>query len=387
MGTDPRTLRIPRNLLPEDGRFGSGPSRVRDAQVDALASRAGRALLGTSHRQAPVRALVGRLRSGVATLFALPPDYEVALGVGGSTLFWDLAAYSLVEKRSAHAVFGEFSSKFARAARAPHLSEPLVVEAAPGSRAELDAAARSDDAASIDTWALVQNETSTGVAAPVRRPRDASGAPAVGLTIVDATSAAGCVAWDPLEADAYYFSPQKGLGADGGLWIAALSPAALERAARIDSTGRFIPDSLSLHKAVKESKKDQTQNTPAIATLLLAAEQIDWLNASGGLPWAAARCAESSGLLYAWAESRPWASPFVEDPTIRSKSVVTVDLDSKIDAALLREVLRANGIVDIDPYRSLKRNGIRVGTFPSVEPDDVRALIACVDWVVEKIAS
>jgi phosphoserine aminotransferase len=304
--------------------------------------------------------------------------------VGGSTLFWDLAAYSLMEKRSAHAVFGEFSSKFARAARAPHLSAPLLVEAAPGSRAELDAVARSADASSIDAWALVQNETSTGVAAPARRPRLASGAAAAGLTIVDATSAAGCVTWDPLEADAYYFSPQKGIGADGGLWIAALSPAAIERAERL-AAERFIPAVLSLAAAVKESRKDQTLNTPAIATLLLAAEQIDWLNASGGLTWAAARCAESSGLLYAWAESRPWASPFVEDPTIRSKSVVTIDLDVKIDAALLRDVLRANGIVDVDPYRALKRNGLRVGTFPSVEPDDVSALIACVDWVVERL--
>jgi phosphoserine aminotransferase len=386
MSPDPRTLRIPRDLLPEDGRFGAGPSRVRDAQVDALASRAGRALMGTSHRQTPVRALVGRLRSGVSTLFALPSDYEVALGVGGATLFWDMAAYSLIEQRSAHAVHGEFSAKFAQAARAPHLSAPLVVEAAPGSRAELDAAARGAEAASIDTWALVQNETSTGVAAPVRRPRAADGTPVAGLTLVDATSAAGCAAWDPAEADAYYFSPQKGLGADGGLWIAALSPAAVARAESVDRSGRFIPATLSLWSAVEESRKDQTLNTPAIATLLLAAEQVDWLNASGGLPWAAARCAESSGRLYAWAESRPGASPYVEDPTIRSKSVVTIDLDAKIDAALLRDVLRANGIVDIDPYRSLKRNGIRVGTFPSVEPDDVSALIACVDWVVEKIA-
>ena len=377
-------MRIPRDLLPEDGRFGSGPSRVRDAQVDALASRAGRGLLGTSHRQAPVRALVGRLRSGVATLFALPSEYEVALGVGGSTLFWDLAAYSLVERRSAHAVHGDFSAKFAQAARAPHLSPPLLVEAPAGSRAELDGAARGADASSVDAWALVQNETSTGVAAPVRRPRLASGAPAAGLTIVDATSAAGCLTWDPLEADAYYFSPQKGIGADGGLWIAALSPAAIERAERLAGE-RFVPATLSLAAAVRESRKDQTLNTPAIATLLLAAEQIDWLNASGGMSWAAARCADSSGRLYAWAESRPWASPFVEDPTIRSKSVVTIDLDATIDAALLREVLRANGIVDLDPYRSLKRNGLRVGTFPSVEPDDVSALTACVDWVVERL--
>ena len=384
MSPDQRSLRIPRDLLPEDGRFGSGPSRVRDAQVDALASRAGRGLLGTSHRQAPVRALVGRLRSGVATLFALPSGYEVALGVGGSTLFWDLAAYSLVERRSAHAVHGEFSAKFAQAARAPHLSAPLLVEAPAGSRAELDGVARGADASSVDAWALVQNETSTGVAAPVRRPRLASGAPVAGLTIVDATSAAGCLTWDPLEADAYYFSPQKGIGADGGLWIAALSPAAIERAERLAGE-RFVPATLSLAAAVHESRKDQTLNTPAIATLLLAAEQIDWLNASGGMSWAGARCADSSGRLYAWAESRPWASPFVEDPTIRSKSVVTIDLDAKIDAALLREVLRANGIVDLDPYRSLKRNGLRVGTFPSVEPDDVSALTACVDWVVERL--
>jgi phosphoserine aminotransferase len=259
-----------------------------------------------------------------------------------------------------------------------------VVEAVPGSRAELDAVARGSDASSVDAWALVQNETSTGVAAPVRRPRLASGASAAGLTIVDATSAAGCLTWDPLEADAYYFSPQKGIGADGGLWIAALSPAAIERAERL-ARARFVPATLSLAAAMEESRKDQTLNTPAIATLLLAAEQIDWLNTSGGMSWAAARSAESSGRLYAWAESRPWASPFVEDPTIRSKSVVTIDLDATIDAALLREVLRANGIVDLDPYRSLKRNGLRVGTFPSVEPDDVSALTACVDWVVERL--
>ncbi len=385
MATDPRTLRLPRDLLPEDGRFGSGPSRVRDAQVDALASRAGRALLGTSHRQAPVRALVGRLRTGLASLFSLPDGYEVTLGVGGATLFWDAAAYSLIEERSAHAVHGEFSAKFAVAARAPHLRAPLVVEAAAGSRAELDTAARGTDVASIDTWALVHNETSTGVTAPVRRPRDASGTAVPGLTVVDATSAAGCAPWEAAEADVYYFSPQKGLGADGGLWIAALSPAAIERIERIAQTRRVIPASLALAAALAESRKDQTYNTPAIATILLAAEQVDWLNASGGMPWSTARCADSSGRLYAWAESRPWASPYVQDPTIRSKSVVTVDLDEKIDAALLRDVLRANGVVDLDPYRSLNRNGLRVGTFPSVEPDDVSALTACFDWVVERL--
>lgn len=390
MSRDPRTLRIPKELLPADGRFGSGPSRVRDAQVDALGSRAARAILGTSHRQPPVRALVGRVRDGMRTLFGLPDAHEVVLGVGGATVFWDVAAFGLIERRSAHAVHGAFSTKFARAvAQAPHLDGPQIVEAPVGSRAELDALARAglsgDDATPIDAWAIIQNETSTGVAAPIRRPRRADGTPASGLTLIDATSAAGCTAFDAVESDAYYFSPQKGFGADGGLWIALLSPAAIDRAASIAASGRAVPPSLNLLDAIAESRRDQTVNTPAIGTLLLLAEQVDWLNAAGGLPWSAARCATSSGRLYDWAESRSWAAPFVVDPTIRSKSVATIEFDASVDAAALREVLRANGILDLHPYQSVGGNGIRVGTFPAIDPDDISALTMCIDWVVEHL--
>jgi len=387
MPSDPRTLRIPKELLPADGRFGSGPSRVRDAQVDAFESRAARAILGTSHRQPPVRALVGRVRDGMRHLFHLPDGHEVILGVGGATAFWDVAAYGLIERRSAHAVHGAFSSKFARAvAQAPHLAAPLVMEAAAGSRAELDGAARdAADAATIDTWAVIQNETSTGVVAPIRRPRTAAGSPAAGITLIDATSSAGCTPFDASESDAYYFSPQKGFGADGGIWFALLSPAAIARAESIAASKRKVPPSLNLSDAITESRRDQTVNTPAIGSLLLLAEQVDWLNAEGGLAWSSARCAESSGRLYAWAESRPWASPFVQDPTIRSKSVATIEFDAAINAAIVREVLGLNGIVDLHPYQSIGGNAIRVGAFPSVDPDEVSALTACIDWVVERL--
>lgn len=387
MPSDPRTLRIPKELLPADGRFGSGPSRVRDAQVDAFESRAARAILGTSHRQPPVRALVGRVRDGMRHLFQLPDGHEVILGVGGATAFWDVAAYGLIERRSAHAVHGAFSSKFARAvAQAPHLAAPLVAEAAAGSRAELDGAARdAADAATIDTWAVIQNETSTGVAAPIRRPRNAAGKPAAGITLIDATSSAGCTPFDASESDAYYFSPQKAFGADGGIWFALLSPAAIARAESIAASKRKAPPSLNLVDAITESRRDQTVNTPAIGSLLLLAEQVDWLNAEGGLTWSSARCAESSGRLYAWAESRPWASPFVQDPTIRSKSVATIEFDAAVDAAIVREVLGLNGIVDLHPYQSIGGNGIRVGAFPSVDPDEISALTACIDWVVERL--
>ena len=387
MSVDPRTLRIPKELLPADGRFGSGPSRVRDAQVDALESRAARAILGTSHRQPRVRALVGRVRDGMRRLFQLPDGHEVILGVGGATAFWDVAAFGLVERRSAHAVHGAFSSKFARAvAQAPHVAPPLVVEAAAGSRAELDSAARdAAEAATIDAWAVIQNETSTGVAAPIRRPRASAAAPAAGITLIDATSSAGCTPFDATESDAYYFSPQKAFGADGGIWFALLSPAAIARAESIASSKRTAPPSLNLIDAITESRRDQTVNTPAIGTLLLLAEQIDWLNAEGGLAWSSARCAESSGRLYAWAESRSWATPFVQDPTIRSKSVATIEFDAAVDAATVREVLGQNGIVDLHPYQSIGGNGIRVGTFPSVDPDEISALTACIDWVVERL--
>ncbi|MEY4045689.1 MAG: hypothetical protein RIR19_158 [Chloroflexota bacterium] len=387
MPSDPRTLRIPKELLPADGRFGSGPSRVRDAQVDAFESRAARAILGTSHRQPPVRALVGRVRDGMRHLFHLPDGHEVILGVGGATAFWDVAAYGLIERRSAHAVHGAFSSKFARAvAQAPHLAAPLVAEAAAGSRAELDGAARdATDAATIDTWAVIQNETSTGVAAPIRRPRNAAGKPAAGITLIDATSSAGCTPFDASESDAYYFSPQKAFGADGGIWFALLSPDGIARAESIAASKRKAPPSLNLVDAITESRRDQTVNTPAIGSLLLLAEQVDWLNAEGGLAWSSARCAESSGRLYAWAESRPWASPFVQDPTIRSKSVATIEFDAAVDAAIVREVLGLNGIVDLHPYQSIGGNGIRVGAFPSVDPDEISALTACIDWVVERL--
>jgi len=387
MPIDPRTLRIPKELLPADGRFGSGPSRVRDAQVDAFESRAARAILGTSHRQPPVRALVGRVRDGMRHLFKLPEGHEVILGVGGATAFWDVAAYGLIERRSAHAVHGAFSSKFARAvAQAPHLAAPLVAEAAAGSRAELDGAARdAADAATIDTWAVIQNETSTGVAAPIRRPRNAAGKPAAGITLIDATSSAGCTPFDASESDAYYFSPQKAFGADGGIWFALLSPDGIARAESIAASKRKAPPSLNLVDAITESRRDQTVNTPAIGSLLLLAEQVDWLNAEGGLAWSSARCAESSGRLYAWAESRPWASPFVQDPTIRSKSVATIEFDAAVDAAIVREVLGLNGIVDLHPYQSIGGNGIRVGAFPSVDPDEISALTACIDWVVERL--
>ena len=387
MPIDPRTLRIPKELLPADGRFGSGPSRVRDAQVDAFESRAARAILGTSHRQPPVRALVGRVRDGMRHLFKLPEGHEVILGVGGATAFWDVAAYGLIERRSAHAVHGAFSAKFARAvAQAPHLAAPLVVEAAAGSRAELDGAARdAADAATIDTWAVIQNETSTGVAAPIRRPRTAAGNPAAGITLIDATSSAGCTPFHASESDAYYFSPQKAFGADGGIWFALLSPDGIARAESIAASKRTAPPSLNLVDAITESRRDQTVNTPAIGSLLLLAEQVDWLNAEGGLAWSSARCAESSGRLYAWAESRPWASPFVQDPTIRSKSVATIEFDAAVDAAIVREVLGLNGIVDLHPYQSIGGNSIRVGAFPSVDPDGISALTACIDWVVERL--
>ena len=387
MPSDPRTLRIPKELLPADGRFGSGPSRVRNAQVDAFESRAARAILGTSHRQPPVRALVGRVRDGMRHLFHLPDGHEVILGVGGATAFWDVAAYGLIERRSAHAVHGAFSSKFARAvAQAPHLAAPLVAEAAAGSRAELDGAARDTaDAATIDAWAVIQNETSTGVAAPIRRPRNAAGKPAAGITLIDATSSAGCTPFDASESDAYYFSPQKAFGADGGIWFALLSPDGIARAESIAASERKAPPSLNLVDAITESRRDQTVNTPAIGSLLLLAEQVDWLNAEGGLTWSSARCAESSGRLYAWSESRPWASPFVQDPTIRSKSVATIEFDAAVDAAIVREVLGLNGIVDLHPYQSIGGNGIRVGAFPSVDPDEISALTACIDWVVERL--
>ena len=373
----PLTLTIPAELLPADGRFGSGPSKIRAEQVAALAAT-GRELLGTSHRQAPVRALVGRVRAGLAALLDLPEGYEVVLGNGGSTAFWDVATLCLVRERSAHASFGEFGAKFAAAAaRAPFLAEPVVTTAEPGS------AAVPAFAEGVDVYAWPQNETSTGVAAPVRRVTGSREQGA--LVVVDATSAAGGLAVDVAQTDAYYFAPQKSFASDGGLWLAALSPAAVERAAELECGGRWVPEFLSLTTAVANSRLDQTLNTPAIATLVLLAEQVDWMLEQGGLEWAARRTATSAGHLYSWAEARDWAVPFVADPAVRSPVVGTVDLVG-VEAATVAAVLRANGVVDVEPYRKLGRNQLRVAMYPAVDPEDVLALTSCVDWVVEQLA-
>ncbi|MGW6132174.1 phosphoserine transaminase [Cellulomonas sp. NPDC055163] len=372
-----RAITVPADLLPVDGRFGSGPSKVRAAQVDALAS-VGRTLLGTSHRQPPVRALVGRVRSGLAELFDLPDGYEVVLGNGGSTAFWDLATLCLVRERSQHVSFGEFGAKFATAAaRAPFLGEPTVRTAPPGQLA------LPEPEDGVDVYAWPHNETSTGVAAPVRRVAGSREQGA--LTVVDATSAAGGLAVDVSETDVYYFAPQKSFASDGGLWLAVLSPDAVERAAQVEGGGRWVPEFLSLTTAVTSSRLDQTLNTPALATLVLLAEQLDWMLSHGGLAWAAARTAESAAHLYGWAEQRDWATPFVDDPAVRSNVVGTIDLAPEIDAAAVARVLRAHGVVDIDPYRKLGRNQLRVAMFPAVDPQDVLALTRCIDHVVEQL--
>ncbi|HEX8101866.1 MAG TPA: phosphoserine transaminase [Solirubrobacteraceae bacterium] len=368
-------LQIPTELKPADGRFGAGPSKVRPAQLKHLVG-AGAAIMGTSHRQKPVKAVVGAIRAGLRDLFSLPDGYEVALGNGGATAFWDAAAFGLVRERSHHLVYGEFSSKFAKAtAGAPFLADPVVVSAEPGTAPQPVADASAD----LLAWA--HNETSTGVMVPVERPDDAGDA----LVAIDATSAAGGLPLDAAQADVYYFAPQKSFAADGGLWLALLSPAAQERIAELDASDRWIPDFLSLATALDNSKKDQTYNTPAIATLLLLADQIDWMNESGGLDFCVGRTTASSTALYGWADASSYASPFVADPAQRSLVVGTIDLDEAIDATAVTAALRANGIVDTEPYRKLGRNQLRVAMFPAVEPADVEALTACVDWVVERL--
>jgi phosphoserine aminotransferase len=370
------TIEIPAALKPADGRFGSGPSKIRPEQLARL-STDGAALLGTSHRQAPVRGLVGRVRSGLRELFSLPDDYVVALGNGGATAFWDMAAFGLVNERALHLVNGEFSSKFASATKlAPFLADPVVIEAEPGHAPE------PTGSAEVDAIAWAHNETSTGVMIDVRRPADAGDA----LVLIDATSAAGGLALDPREADAYYFAPQKSFGSDGGLWLALLSPAAVERIAQIAASGRFIPAFLSLADALSNSEKNQTVNTPAIATLYLMAEQLDWMLAGGGLDWCVARSRESTDHIYAWAERGAVTTPFVADTRARSQIVATIDFDDSVDAASIATTLRANGIVDVEPYRKLGRNQLRIAAYPAVEPDDVRALTACIDYVVERAA-
>ncbi len=372
-------IEIPTELLPRDGRFGCGPSKVREEAVAVLCERAPR-FLGTSHRQPGVREVVGRVRHGLAELFALPEGYEVVLGLGGATAFWDIATFCLIERASQHCSFGEFSAKFAAASKtAPHLGEPEILVSEVGTHPEPVANP------AIDAYALTHNETSTGVQMPIRRPRDASGAAAEGLVLVDATSGAGGLRVDVAETDAYYFAPQKCFGSEGGLWLAVLSPAALERSAAIKAAGRWVPAFLDLNVAIDNSRLDQTYNTPALATLLLLAEQIEWFNANGGLEWAASRSDRSAEILYGWAERSSYATPFVAKPDDRSHVVGTIDFDASIDAAAIAKALRANGVVDTEPYRKLGRNQLRVALFPGIEPADIEALTASIDYVVEQL--
>jgi phosphoserine aminotransferase len=371
------TLQIPPDLLPKDGRFGAGPSKVRPAQLEALVAT-GRSYLGTSHRQAPVRDQVGRLRSGLRELFSLPDGYEVVLGNGGATEFWDIATFGLITARSQHLHFGEFSSKFAAAAKAaPFLDEPSVIKSEPGTH-PLPVAE-----AGVDLYALTHNETSTGVMMPIAR---VEGADDGALVAVDATSGAGGLPVDASQFDVYYFSPQKSFASDGGLWLALMSPAAIERVAAVRASGRWVPASYDLSIAIDNSRLDQTYNTPALATIFLMAEQVDWINGQGGLDWAVSRTRESSEVLYGWAEKSPVASPFVRDPAMRSQVIGTIDFDESVDAAEVARVLRANGIVDTEPYRKLGRNQLRIAMFPAIDPSDVEALTACVDHVVEKLS-
>jgi phosphoserine aminotransferase len=369
-------IEIPADLKPADGRFGSGPSKVRPEAVSALAKRAN-SLLGTSHRQAPVKELVRRVREGVTALFSLPDGYEVVLGNGGSTAFWDIAAFGLVRERSQHLSFGEFSAKFAAVTKkAPWLGEPTVITADPGEH-PLPRAEHG-----VDVYALTHNETSTGVAMPIAR---VAGADADALVLVDATSGAGGLPVRAADFDVYYFAPQKSFASDGGLWIGAFSPAALERVAQISASGRYVPTFFDLPTALDNSRKDQTYNTPAVATLFLLADQLDWMNEHGGLEWTVARTTDSSSRLYSWAEKSSYATPFVTDPNARSRVVGTIDFASEVNAAQVAKLLRANGIVDTEPYRKLGRNQLRVAMFPAVEPADVEALTACVDYLVERI--
>jgi phosphoserine aminotransferase len=368
-------IAIPAELLPRDGRFGSGPSKVRPEEVDALATT-GTTYLGTSHRQGTVRFMVAALRNGIAELLSLPDGYEVALGNGGTTAFWDAATFGLIDQRSQHLSYGEFSSKFAAcAAAAPHLGDPEIIESAPGT---VPTPKANPD---VDAYCFTHNETSTGVAVAPLRPEGAEG-----LVLVDATSAAGGLRFDASQVDAYYFAPQKALASDGGLWLAALSPVAVERIERISAGDRWVPAILDLGIALDNSRKDQTYNTPALATIFLAVQQVEWVLNNGGLPFAAGRCDRSAEILYGWAESRDYATPFVADPAIRSHVVATIDLADEIPAATVSGVLRQNLVVDTESYRKLGRNQLRIAMFPAIEPDDVEALTRCIDYVVERLA-
>ena len=369
-------IRIPSDLLPGDGRFGSGPSKIRLESVAALAE-IGPTWMGTSHRQAPVKSVVGRLREGLRQLFSLPDGYEVVLGNGGTTIFWDVATFCLVEQRSQHLSFGEFSSKFATAVKAaPFLDDPEVIESPPGTHPH------AEGRPGIDLYALTHNETSTGVVMPIQRPE---GADPESLVAVDATSAAGAVPVDPAQFDVYYFAPQKVFASDGGLWLALLSPAAAERVERLVGGDRWVPAGLDLKIALDNSRLDQTYNTPALATLQLTLHQVEWMLENGGLEWSSARSARSAEILYGWAEASDYAQPFVAKPDERSPVVGTIDLDESIDATAVSKALRANGIVDTDSYRKLGRNQLRIAMYPAIEPDDVAALTGCIDFVREQL--
>jgi phosphoserine aminotransferase len=379
---DTPDITIPAELLPSDGRFGSGPSKVRPEQIDTLAQVAG-SYMGTSHRQKTVKSQVARVRAGLRQLFSLPDGYEVVLGNGGTTCFWDAATFGLIEEQSQHLSFGEFSSKFAGCVKAaPHLKDPQVVESEVGTH-PLPVAD-----ASVDLYALTHNETSTGVSMTIARPAGAAlPADGGGLVAVDGTSGAGGLRVDPAQFDAYYLAPQKCFASDGGLWLALMSPAALERVERIAASGRWIPTFLDLKTAVDNSVQDQTYNTPALATIFLLAEQVDWMNDNGGLEWTASRCDRSAEILYTWAEQSGFARPFVENPADRSHVVGTIDFVDAIDAATVAAVLRANGIVDTEPYRKLGRNQLRIAMFPAIEPDDVASLCGCITHVVGALAN
>ncbi|GAA1736585.1 phosphoserine aminotransferase apoenzyme [Dietzia kunjamensis subsp. schimae] len=367
---------IPADLKPADGRFGCGPSKVRPEQIAAV-SDAATTVMGTSHRQAPVKDVVGRVRDGLSSLFSLPDGYEVVLGNGGTTAFWDAAAFGLVREKSLHLTYGEFSSKFAKVTGgAPFLADPIVISAEPGSAPE----PTSDPSVDLIGWA--HNETSTGVMLPVSRPAGSDNA----LVAIDATSGAGGLPVDIADTDVYYFAPQKSFASDGGLWVSIMSPAALARVDEIAATDRWCPDFLSLPTAVDNSRKNQTYNTPAVATLIMFAEQIEWMNSQGGLDWCVARTKDSSARLYDWAEASDYATPFVTEAAHRSQVVGTIDLDEKIDAAKVAKTLRANGILDTEPYRKLGRNQLRIGMFPAIEPEDVTQLTRCIDHVVGQLA-
>lgn len=370
------TLRIPAELLPIDGRFGCGPSKVSSSAVEAL-GKAAPSFLGTSHRQKPVKAQVARLRQGLADFFGLPEGYEVIIGNGGATAFWEVAAFSLIRDKAQFATFGEFGAKFAKAVKdAPFLGAPTVHKGEPGSASFLVAEA------GVDAYGITQNETSTGVAVAVQR---VAGADAGALMMHDATSAAGGLDVDLTQSDVYYFAPQKCFASDGGLWIAILSPAAIARAEEIKASGRYIPAFLDLATAIEQSRLEQTLNTPALATIFLAAEQTDWMNGQGGLAWAARRTAESAEAIYGWADKSPVATPFVTDPGLRSNVVATIDFADEVDATALAKVLRANGIVDTEPYRKLGRNQLRISLYPAVDPADVRKLTESIDWTIERL--